>query len=101
MSSTQRRIIRGRKHGLCPKLGVGVTKSYDITADPTFPKAIDLGGDGTVIGWFEDEVDAWLESRPRVTGSSAAKAQTAKAREAAGRSRQRRRDTRESAEAAA
>ena len=35
--------------------------------DPSFPKPIRLGGDGpsAAVGWFEDEIEAWLESRPR------------------------------------
>lgn len=35
--------------------------------DPTFPKPIRIGSGGpsAAVGWYEDEVDAWLESRQR------------------------------------
>jgi prophage regulatory protein len=33
-----------------------------------FPAPIQLGPNA--IGWFDDEVDAWLESRPRVKHSA-------------------------------
>ena len=29
-----------------------------------FPAAIDLGG-GHALGWFEEEIDGWVASRPR------------------------------------
>ncbi len=37
-------------------------KSRDPEDD--FPAPIMLGGNA--IGWFEDEIEAWLESRPRL-----------------------------------
>lgn len=88
MSDTSRRIIRGRKHGLCPKLGCGVTKSYEITEQPDFPKPIYLGPN--TIGWWEHEVDAWLESRPRTRPVHSERA--AKGREAVARGRKRDRE---------
>ena len=38
------------------------TTLHRLRQDPTFPKAIEIGGS---IGFFEDEVAAWLEARPR------------------------------------
>ena len=32
--------------------------------DDDFPAPVQLGPNA--IGWYEDEIDAWLESRPRV-----------------------------------
>ena len=39
-------------------------KSNDPNDD--FPASVILGPNST--GWFEDELDAWLESRPRGSG---------------------------------
>ena len=44
-----------------------------------FPQAIELGGS---IGWFEDEINQWLEMRPRRTSKGnvdSALSQTAEA----------------------
>jgi len=59
-----KRILR-RKQLCTEKLGCGLTKSYDFTNDPSFPRAVHLGGN--ICGWFEDEVDQWLEARPRLS----------------------------------
>lgn len=32
--------------------------------DPDFPQPVRLGANA--VGWYEDEIDAWLASRPRV-----------------------------------
>ena len=56
-----RRIIRiaGVKH----KTGLSTSSVWRRTQDdPTFPRPRRLGP--SAIGWFEDEVDAWLEARP-------------------------------------
>jgi predicted DNA-binding transcriptional regulator AlpA len=31
--------------------------------DQTFPQPVAIGGG---IGWYEDEIDAWLKARPRI-----------------------------------
>lgn len=36
-----------------------------LRTDPSFPRPIILGSNS--IGFFEDEIDRWLESRPRRT----------------------------------
>jgi len=36
--------------------------------DSTFPKPIRLGANS--VGWIEGEIDAWLQSRERVNGTS-------------------------------
>ena len=42
-------------------------KARDV--DDDFPAPIQLGPNS--IGWYEDEIDAWLERRPRVTWATA------------------------------
>ena len=67
--STTRKIIR-------PKVVVGRSgysrvqiwrKSRD--PDDDFPVPVQLGPNA--IGWYEDEIDEWLESRPRVHEATA------------------------------
>lgn len=62
MNETQRIILR-RKSVLAR---TGLTKStlyyYEIAG--TFPKRVTLGKNS--VGWYEDEVDDWIRSRPRV-----------------------------------
>ena len=61
---TQKTIIRGYK-----RVGERVGKSRaqicrDIKAGK-FPAPIVLGPNA--VGWFENEIEDWLETRPRVT----------------------------------
>ena len=71
MSQTPRRIMRE------PEV-VAVTGYSRATlrrrmADGDFPKPLKLGrGQGGAVGWFSDEVDQWLTSRPRVNPPEAA-----------------------------
>src|SRR5215472_15682260 len=63
LGTTSRRIIRG------PKVESRVGKSRvsiwrDVKAG-TFPAPVQLGPNS--IGWYEDEIDAWLAARPRRT----------------------------------
>lgn len=39
-----------------------------LEAEGKFPRRIMLG-DGRAVGWFEEEIDAWLASRPRVVAA--------------------------------
>ena len=61
-----RKILR--RLAVCEKVGLSpVTvwrKAKDL--DDDFPVAVSLSPNAT--GWFEDELDAWLESRPRGAG---------------------------------
>lgn len=53
-------------------LGVSKTTIYNWTEDGFFPKPIVLGPVGlktSTIRWPEEEVTAWLASRPRGRGS--------------------------------
>lgn len=60
---SQRRIIRGYKKvsAITGKSPVQVWR--DVTAG-TFPPPIVLGANS--VGWYADEIDAYLNSRPRV-----------------------------------
>ena len=46
--------------------GYGRTQTYRKSRDPDddFPAPVQLGANA--IGWFEDEISAWLNTRPRV-----------------------------------
>lgn len=50
--------------GLSPSMLYEIQKPGSPYYDPTFPAAVRLSG--KAVGWFEGEVNAWLESRPRV-----------------------------------
>jgi prophage regulatory protein len=58
-----RRIIRKRE--VIEKTGLSESTLRRRTQDAGFPAPVSLG-DGAAIGWYLDEIDAWLESRPRV-----------------------------------
>lgn len=57
-----RSIIRGYRQ-LEAKIGYGRWAIWRKMQTGEFPAAIELGSNG--VGWFEDEIDAWLASRPR------------------------------------
>jgi predicted DNA-binding transcriptional regulator AlpA len=46
----------------------------------TFPAPVNLNPSGTLIGWFEDEVDAFIANRPRGRAQPPAKALAERAR---------------------
>ena len=53
------------------RTGFGRTSIYRKMEDGSFPKSLKLGGppkdprifDSSAVGWIEDEVDQWIESR--------------------------------------
>ena len=58
---------------VCAKLGIDPSTLWSWYKSGHFPAPIVLGpGDGirTTIRWREDEVDAWIESRPRGWGAT-------------------------------
>lgn len=59
-----RRIIRGYK-ALTNKIGGSRVKVWRDVRDGLFPAPIILGPNS--VGWYENEVNEWLASRPRVT----------------------------------
>ena len=63
----QRRIVSGWKR-LTTKLGKQPSARVQIWREigaGRFPAPIELGPNS--VGWYEDEIDAWLEARPRRT----------------------------------
>ena len=63
MDNNPRRIILGK--AVEHRTGKGrVQRWRDIKAGK-FPAPVEIGTNR--IGWFEDEIDAWLASRPRRT----------------------------------
>ena len=67
-NATPRRIIRGPVvENRTGKSRVGIWRGVRAG---TFPAPVELGPNS--IGWYEDEIDAWLAARPRRTyGASA------------------------------
>ena len=59
-----RKILRGYK-ALRSKVGKSRVQIWRDVQAGQFPAPIDLGPNS--VGWYEDEVDEWLASRPRRT----------------------------------
>lgn len=47
------------------KTGLSKTTVYRLESEQRFPKRIQLGA-GRAVGWYAEEIDAWLAGRPRV-----------------------------------
>ena len=64
MKTKNRRILRPKEVRLLT--GMGRTSLWAKSRDPndTFPAPVQLGVNS--IGFYEDEIDLWLETRPRV-----------------------------------
>ena len=56
---TDRRIIR--KPSLFSRIGLSDVTIWREEKAGRFPRRIKLGGNS--VGWFEDEIDAWLEQK--------------------------------------
>lgn len=52
-----------RTHQVLELTGLKKSTVYRFVKDGEFPQPIQLGP--KLLGWFEDEVTAWLEARPR------------------------------------
>ena len=63
MSKRQRRRIL-RPKGVTEKIDRSRVQIWRDVRAGRFPAPIQLGPNA--IGWFEDEIDDWLASRPRV-----------------------------------
>ncbi len=64
MNHSQRNVISGYK-ALTAKIGGSRVKVWRDVRDGLFPAPIVLGPNS--VGWYEDEVEEWLASRPRRT----------------------------------
>ena len=60
----KRRIIRGYK-ALTDKIGGSRVTAWRGVRDGLIPPPLELGPNS--VGWFEDEIESWLASRPRRT----------------------------------
>lgn len=50
-----------RKPEVCQRIGLGQSSLARLVREGKFPKPIALGP--RAVGWVEDQVDAWIESR--------------------------------------
>ncbi len=58
-----RKIIR--PSAVCERTGKSRTQIWRDVRDKKFPAPIQIGPGA--IGFYEDEIDAWIASRPRVS----------------------------------
>jgi prophage regulatory protein len=79
-----RRIIR--RPEVEGRTGYSGTTIWRKERDGQFPKRVQLSSDGMAVGWYEDEVDDWIQSRIRKPGKRPLSAK--RAREAKVASRQ-------------
>ncbi|BBP44555.1 helix-turn-helix transcriptional regulator [Thiosulfativibrio zosterae] len=68
MSDKSKTILRMPK--VTDKIGLKKSSIYQLIKDGKFPKPIQLTANA--VGWYEHEVDAWLESRVRALGGEVA-----------------------------
>jgi prophage regulatory protein len=59
--ASEGRVLRRRE--VEAKVGHGPSWIYAEVAAGRFPRPIEIGARS--VGWIEDEVDAWIASRPR------------------------------------
>ncbi len=66
MTKTSRRIIRSKK--VEKRTGYSRMQVWRKSRDPEddFPAPVKLSANGAT-GWYDDEIDQWLASRPRLT----------------------------------
>ena len=61
---SHRKIVRGYKQ-VAERVGKSGIQLYRDVKAGTFPPPLELGPNS--VGWYEDEIVDWLESRPRRT----------------------------------
>ncbi len=61
---SHRKIIRGYKR-VTERIGKTRIQLWRDIKAGNFPRPFELGPNS--VGWYEDEIEAWLESRPRRT----------------------------------
>jgi prophage regulatory protein len=52
-----------RKPAVLAKTGLSYPTIYRHIQAGTFPQQVELGPNS--VGWIEEEIDAWIKSRPR------------------------------------
>ncbi len=52
------------------KCGISKSTRYRLEAQGLFPQRILLSENGRASGYYSDEVEAWLDSRPRAGGEA-------------------------------
>jgi prophage regulatory protein len=62
-----RKILR--KRGVKEATGLQDSQIYELMARGEFPRPVKLSAQA--VGWFEDEVIAWQEKRPRTARGTA------------------------------
>ncbi len=64
MRTIRRKILRAKR--VKERAGYSRIQIWRKARDPNddFPAPVQLGPNA--IGWYEDEIDTWLENRPRV-----------------------------------
>ncbi len=64
MKTRNRRVLRPKE--VMARTGLGRTSLWSKSRNPddSFPSPVQLGVNS--IGFYEDEIDEWLENRPRV-----------------------------------
>jgi predicted DNA-binding transcriptional regulator AlpA len=70
MRHIRRKIIRRRE--VCAKTGYSSTTIWRMEGAGRFPRRVllnpEAGSFNTAVGWYEDEVDEWIQQRIRVAG---------------------------------
>jgi prophage regulatory protein len=61
-----RRLLR--KPAVRDKTGLSDSQTFRLEQKGLFPARVLLGPNA--VGWFEDEVDEWIENRPRARGAA-------------------------------
>ncbi len=64
-STRERKIIR--RTILREKIPLSDSQIWRLERDGKFPPRIRLGP--LAVGWFEDEIDEWIEARARIGGN--------------------------------
>jgi len=64
--NTPRRLLR--LPAIISMTGLGRDTLYRLMAEGTFPRQVQISA--KAVGWYSDEVDEWIASRPRVETSS-------------------------------
>ena len=56
-----------RKRAVRSRIGYSDTQIWRLEKAGKFPQRVQLT-EGGAVGWYEDEVDAWVDSRVRAAG---------------------------------